>query len=275
MDKEGVNSHINSINSRNKRAQVTIFIIIAIVIIGLAVLFFFILPETKVTTGFDEQNPAAFIQACIENKINNAVESVSLQGGSIEPEHYFTYNNVRIEYLCYTNENYKTCIVQQPLLKQHIESEIKTEIQPDVVSCFNALKDSYERRNYNVQMESGVTVVELLPKRIVTNFNYILTVSKGETNRYDSFNVVLNNNLYELTSIANSIIEWEATYGDAETTVYMTYYRDLKVEKKNQIDGSTIYILTDRNTGKKFQFASRSVAWPSGFGSVPVFGGAA
>jgi len=248
-----------------KRGQVTIFIIIAIVIVALAVLFYFLLPQIETTTGFDEQNPGAFIQTCIEDKINDAVETVSLQGGSINPEHYFTYNNVKIEYLCYTNENYKTCVVQQPLLKQHIESEIKDEIQPDVVNCFNVLKDSYERRNYNVQMEPGVTTVELLPKRVVTNFNYIVTVSKGETKRYDSFNVILNNNLYEFVVIANSIIEWETSLGKADPRTYMTYYPDLKVELNLRDDGTRIYVLTDRNTGNKFQFASRSLVFPPGF----------
>jgi len=55
------------------------------------------------------------------------------------------------------------------------------------------------------------------------------------------------------------------TFGDAETTTYMNYYRDLKVEKKKKTDGTTVYIITDRNDGNKFQFASRSIAWPPGY----------
>jgi hypothetical protein len=60
-------------------------------------------------------------------------------------------------------------------------------------------------------------------------------------------------------------LSWEALHGSVETTTYMTYYKDLKVEKHEQLDGSTIYILTDRNTGNKFQFASRSNAGSPGF----------
>ena len=94
---------------------------------------------------------------------------------------------------------------------------------------------------------------------------YPLTLTKGGAEKYDSFRVVLNNNLYELVSITNSILNLEARYGDAETTIYMNYYHDLKVEKKKQSDGTTIYILTDRNNKNQFQFASRSVAWPPGY----------
>ena len=252
---------------KERGGQVTIFIIIAIIIVGIAISIYFLIPKAGTGTVFDATNPAGFIQTCLEDEIESTVETLSLQGGTIEPEHYFLYQDNKIEYLCYTAEYYKTCSVQRPLLKQHIESEIMEDISEEVESCFNNLLENYRNERYTANLERGKTTVELLPKRIVTNFNdYVLTVSKAETARYDSFGVLLNNNLYELTSIANSIIEWESNYGDAETTIYMTYYKDLKVEKKRQEEGTTVYILTDRNTENKFQFASRSVAWPPGYG---------
>ena len=128
------------------------------------------------------------------------------------------------------------------------------------------MRQTYEKKGYAVNLRQGTMGVELLPKRIVVTFNHSLTLTKETSQTYDSFTVAVHNNLYELISIVNSILNWEARYGDSETTVYMNYYHDLKVEKKKQSDGSTIYILTDRNNGKKFQFASRSVAWPPGFG---------
>lgn len=248
-----------------KRGQVTIFIIIAIVVVAVAALIYFLVPKAETTTKtFDEKNPNAFIQFCLEDKIKDTAETVSLQGGDITPEHYFTYNNINIQYLCYTNENYETCVVQQPLLKQNIESEIENEIVEDVVSCFNSLKQSYEEKNYNVEIETGKTTIELLPKRIVTSFDYVVTVSKSQTDRYNDFSVILNNNLYELISIANSITEWEATVGDIDPRTYMALYPDLKVEKNLRDDGTKIYILTDKNTESKFQFASRSLVFPPG-----------
>mgnify|MGYP001587717705 FL=1 len=252
----------------NKKGQVTIFIIIAIIIVGAVVLIYVLRPGVEVGTGFDAGNPIGFIQNCLEDEIGSTVDLISKQGGSVDPEFSYLYGGSPVEYLCYTSEYYATCVVQQPLLKQHVESEIKEDISEEVASCFNNLEENYKNEGYTVTLDPGKTTVELLPKRVVTNLEgYVLTVSKAETARYDSFNVVLNNNLYELVSIANSIIEWETKYGSAETTVYMSYYKDLKVEKINQQDGTTIYILTDRNTGDKFQFASRSVALPPGYGT--------
>ncbi len=223
-------------------------------------------PQIKAGLGLEEKNPQAFIQNCIEEKIKESVTNLSLQGGSLSPENYILYDNAKIEYLCYTNEYYKTCVVQQPMLKKHIESEIKNEIEEEVEMCFDSMKESFQKRGYDVNLKKGAEDVELLPGKVITTFNYSLTLTKGEVEQYDSFTIVLNNNIYELISIANSIIEWEAKYGDAETTTYMNYYHNLKVEKQKQSDGTTIYIITDRNTENKFQFASRSVAWPPGYG---------
>lgn len=253
------------IKKRDKSGQVTIFIIIGVMIVALAILGYMLYPKIKSTISSGAQSPSAFIQSCMEDRIKEDIDILSLRGGSLAPEHYFEYNYKKIEYLCYTSQYYLTCVVQQPMLKNHIEEEIKADVKDDVKHCFDDLKASYESKGYNVNMKEGNINFELLPKRVVGTFNYSLTLTKENSQKYDSFEVVLNNNLYELVSIANSIIAWEAKYGDAETTTYMNYYHDLKVEKKKQSDGTTIYILTDMNNKNKFQFASRSVAWPPGY----------
>ncbi len=248
----------------NKRGQVTIFIIIAVVVIAFIALAYFVYPKIKTSFETDTKNPQAFIEACVKDELKENVELISLQGGSLEPEHYFLYMGDKIEYSCYTNEYYKTCIVQQPMLKQHIEKELQNPITPQVEACFNSLKSNYEEKGHDVIIKPGEVKIELLPKKIIGTFDYEVTLTKDGTEKYKEFNVILNNNLYELVSIANSIIEWETTYGDSDPAIYMTYYKDLKVEKKIQQDSTTIYILTNRDNGGKFQFASRSVAYPPG-----------
>jgi hypothetical protein len=253
----------------NKRGQVTIFIIIGIIIVALGFLIYSFYPQIKTTLGGEEKNPSSYIQSCIESDIKDAVTKLSNQGGSLNPDSYLMYNNSKIQYLCYTNQYYLPCIVQQPMLKQHIESEIKNQIDKNVDACFGSMKDSYAKKGYTVDLKTGDKRVELLPQRVVATFNYSLTLTKGsDSQKYDSFAVVLNNNLYELTSIANSIIEWNTLYGETEITTYMTYYPELKVEEKLRGNDGKIYILTDRNTGNKFQFATRSQMWPPGYGET-------
>jgi len=260
------------IKKEGKKGQVTIFIIIALLIVAIGVLVYLFYPKIFPSAETETKNPSIFIQECMEEEIQDTVNTLSVQGGSVNPTFYYDYYNGvgvdKVEYLCYTNQYYQKCVVQQPMLISHIQSEILNEIEDETISCFNSLKMSYENRGYDTDMKSGNTTVELLPGKIVTTFGYELTLTKGDTEKYQNFNIVLDNNLYELASIANSIINWETQYGDAEVTTYMNYYHNLKVEKKEQLDGTKIYILTNRDSENKFQFTSRSYVFPPGIGSL-------
>jgi hypothetical protein len=45
----------------------------------------------------------------------------------------------------------------------------------------------------------------------------------------------------------------------------MSFYPNLRIEKKKQDDGTKVYILGDRTTGEQLLFATRSLAWPPGY----------
>ena len=127
---------------KNRKGQLTIFIIIAMVIVAVGILIYSFWPQIKSVLGGEAGNPQAFIQGCVEKEIEDAVEIISLQGGSVEPDSFYTYEGNKIEYLCYQNQGYASyCVVQQPFLKQHIESEIKNEIADAVESCFESMRE--------------------------------------------------------------------------------------------------------------------------------------
>ncbi len=252
----------------NKRGQVTIFIIIAILVVAIVAVVFMV-PKIREGIGIGKvESPENFIQTCLEDVIKEDVETLSLQGGSLDPEdkEVFTlYDDEKVSYLCYTEKYFEVCMPQQPLLEKHIENEIQESIEEDVNYCFDSLKESYEKKGYEASVKKGDLRVDLLPKRIITTINNTFVFSKGEqTERHESFSVIVDNNLYELIGVVNSIVEWESYYGGAPLSLYMDNYKYLKIEKKLKSDGTKIYILTDRNTETIFQFASRSVVYPSG-----------
>jgi hypothetical protein len=254
----------NSLIMKSK-GQVTIFLIIGILIVISAFLIYYFYPQIKMNFTGQPINPSSYLQSCIEEDLKNNLETISIQGGSVNPEHYLLYKNEKIEYLCYTNEYYKTCVMQQPLLKRNVEKEIANSIAIKADECLSSLVETYEKSGYEVNRDTGKITIELLPKRVVLDFNTTLTLNKENTQRYTNLKISTMNNLYELVSIASSILNFETSYGDSETTIYMNYYHDLKVEKIKQGEGSKVYILTDRNNGNKFQFATRSLVWPPSY----------
>jgi hypothetical protein len=246
------------------KGQVTVFIIVAVLIVAVAVLMYFIYP--KIRSPSVSSSPTLTIQSCMEDELKNAVEKISLQGGVIEPEFYMQHGENKVEYLCYSGEYFKRCVVQNPLLKISVENEIKSEINEKVKSCFDAIEEDYRNKGYEVSLARNDYDVEIQAKQIVVNFDYDLSISKEATNRYENFKVRINNNLYNLLLIAKRVIESEVQYGEADVTIYMDYYSWLKAEKAVKSDGTKIYILTDRNSGDKFQFASRSMVIAPGYG---------
>ena len=109
--------------------------------------------------------------------------------------------------------------------------------------------------------------VRVVPERVTVDFDVPLTATKGdETRQFSGFDVEVKSGMYELLMIATSIIDFESTYGDSETTLYLQYYPDLSIEKTKLSEGTSVYKLRNVVTGEEFVFASRSVAWPPGYG---------
>jgi hypothetical protein len=152
------------------------------------------------------------------------------------------------------------------MLKEHVESEIKNAVSKQVELCSNELKAAYQSKGYKVSLTLGEMNVELLPKRIALTFDNKLSLTKGENvENYNEMKAYYENNFYEIISIVISILNSETSYGDTEVTTYMNLYRDLKVEKLKQSEGTKIFILTDLSNDNKFQFATRGIAWPAGY----------
>jgi hypothetical protein len=256
---------INKINpfSKSKHAQITVFIILALAIVIVLILLF--IGKTNLSAIFTPTLPINQIKECVQEPVQEAVDILRLQGGSLDPSLYYIYQGNKIEYLCYTEEYHKTCIMQKPLLKQSVEQQIQSYASPRIKNCISSVKANLERKGYQVTMSSPQISISLVTGSILVDIVSDIKIAKEETESYKSIKTDMPSRLYEQVMLAGSISNWEAVYGDAETMGYMIYYPYLKVEKKKQGDGTTIYIITDRNSEDKFMFASRSLVLPSGF----------
>ena len=245
-----------------KKGQVSIFIILGILIVVVLLLLFS--RDAGFDTIFAKQSPYQEIEGCAQTAIQEGLDILMLQGGVIESENYFRYEGKKIDYVCYSENEYENCIMQKPILTNTIRDELVKYSTPKIKSCLNSVKSSLEGRGYSVVMRDPEIVIDLVPDNVLVDMNLGLRIEKTGVESFDHIRTGIKSKIYNFALITSSISQWETRYGDSETLNYMLYYPSLKVEKKKQSEGTTIYILTDRDSNEKFYFASRSIAVPAG-----------
>ena len=261
MDKRGLNCKqvFSAFSSQTqKKGQVTIFIIIGIVIVvGILSFFLWIQPtylsRTGATLGFE---------GCVEDAVKEAIGELELKAGFVNPEFTYLYNGEELTYLCYTNNYYETCSVQVPFLKNVFDEQMEILIRDKVDSCYENSVGDLKARGYSVV--SGVVDYDVLIEPSVIRVE-IDAPTVVESQQFARFNVKVNAPTYDMVMIATSILQFETKYGDSDVSSMMNFYPDYLIRKIKRGDGTTVYFLEHKTLGNKFQFASRSLAWPAGY----------
>jgi hypothetical protein len=251
-----------SLEKKGKNAQVTIFIILAIVIVSAIVLvsFLYIKPLFS-ENAFDD--PQLYVQKCIEPIVKEKLDKINSQGGYFTPDKFLTYKNTKVQYHCYTSQDKQLCINYEPNLKSQIENELYINLIGDVETCFENFKKSL--KNYDYSEENLEFAVSLVPDKIKFNITKKITVSKAEqTKTISDFSFSLNDPTYDFIRLENRIVNDEVNCNCPDESCSADV---LEISKENNdyeiylfISGNNekVYSLKDVNTGRKFMFSVRN-----------------
>ncbi len=250
-----------------KRGQMTIWIIVAIVIVAIIILFLLFRGEVIPTDDAGiREDPRDFIDDCVRSNVNDAVDKMLPQGGFISPKHTKLYNNINVAYLCHNRGNYYPCVNEHPMLLNEIIDEIKKDIEPKVEQCFIDYKIEMGKQNVDVEMEQMKLDVELAPERINVEIKRKVTITKKEESySLNDFNIEIINPAYDLARVAMEIVNQEAEYCYFEFVGYMILYPKFKIGVYTMSDSTKIYSIEDKKSKKKMNIAIRSCAIPPGF----------
>ncbi len=241
-----------------KRGQVTIFIIVAIIIVVGILSYFLWIKPTYIT----DKSGALGFEGCVEDVVEQAISELELKAGFINPEFTYAYNGQELTYLCYTNDYYETCTVQVPFLKNAFDEQMEQLIRSDIDSCYSNSIEDLKAQGYSVS--TGTIEYDVLIEPSVVRVEIDAPTIVG-SQQFARFNVKVNAPTYDMVMIATSILQFETKYGDADTTAIMEFYPDYIVKKMKRSDGTTVYFLEHKILGNKFQFASKSLVWPAGY----------
>ncbi|MFH1307926.1 MAG: hypothetical protein ABIH72_03670 [archaeon] len=253
-----------------KRAQITIFVIIGIIIL-VSIVFYMILRGDTIINFRPAKlpEPQAYLTECFEESV---IQKMLAQGGYLEPENYKLFEGNKIAYLCYNMNYYYPCVNQEPMYFKHLENEITDNSEDKINSCFEAFKEEYEKKGFDIVLEDrGAMQVncELSSRKLEVDIDRTIEISgKGEEKKYDEFKLVIATPLYDLASIAVEIVDQEAKYCHFEYIGYSLLYPEVYVERYTHggnENAAKIYVVEDKYTKDRLKFAVRGCIIPAGF----------
>tara|TARA_Y100000310_G_scaffold33377_1_gene31568 strand:- start:66 stop:809 length:744 start_codon:yes stop_codon:yes gene_type:complete len=229
-----------------KRGQVTIFIIIAIIIVALIVLFFVLKTQTKL---LDKENINPInenqkieinqkIENCLESNLIDGTRLIGLQGGYVSlPETHIKTESTSIAYGYYLNS--KTLPS-----KSEIESEISNYVTLTLPLCLNF--EDFPDLNINARSPESITTIK--ENSVLINTFIPLTISKGNE-------IIILNGEYEseiqiplgkIYKTVEEIIEKESQSTLIEIGYLSELNYDIRILTHNE--NTQIYSIKDDNS---------------------------
>jgi len=257
------------------RGQLTIFIVVGLILISGVALFFLL--RTKATSqigGTTETNANAFLSSCIEQKTKEAVNELSIRGGylnsTLNIDFMFTKEKVyrNITYLCYTQNNFRPCVVQKPMVFLDMQNGIKNYISSDMESCFNAMVDNFKSQGFTVGENSKLNSFDVVfgPKKITIQTDSQVTLTKtDETTTQKNFQVILPSRIYEIMTVVQEVVNQEAMFCHFEDSGFTVAYPEFSIDKFDKESGVKIYTIENKVSKERFRFAVRSCSILTGY----------
>ncbi|MFA5953850.1 MAG: hypothetical protein WC812_04620 [Candidatus Pacearchaeota archaeon] len=151
-----------------KKAQVTIFVIIALVLIALILGGYFLFKKNN--SGLNEESKVVFsyVQDCLDKSSEKVIWRIGKGGGFFYPSENSTNEGITYYYR-YGNFLFP--------LKEDIEEEISKFVSIELLNCTNNFSNFKE---YSISFSNPVSHTEILKDKINIYVEYPIKISKGQ-----------------------------------------------------------------------------------------------
>lgn len=251
----------------NKKGQVTVFVIVALLIVGV---IFVLMLLNKGSVSLREQdfdNPQAYLTTCINERARVILDEMLANAGLLSIDDKVLYNTREVPYLCKNINNFEPCVNQVPLYVSQIEKEFKENIQSGAEQCFSSLIDELESRNYDISSSGQVNVeAKLKPEVVEIAFENEFTMTKnGESRKFSRFDTYVFTKIQSIGFVINEIITQEAKWCYFSNDGFMILYPEYDIRVYMMEDSTKIYTVKNKKTSEKIEFATRGCVLPAGW----------
>ena len=228
----------------NKRAQLTIFIIIAILIVAVVALFFSLRGNLKLPGKPASPETAEiqnFVQECLDDSLEEVVFKVGENGGYYFPPKVST-PVLEVPYYIKNNKNLMPS-------KEDIEREISRGIERELFFCiedFTFFENEYEITKGKITPPE--VVIE--PERVLIEMNYPLTIQKGDSkSKIEDFNSEVPVRLGIVYDAFARFVEEEIKTPEMCVNCLLEVLGEgLYINNFKENDNTEIFVLTDYNS---------------------------
>ncbi|MFA6888955.1 MAG: hypothetical protein WC254_05675 [Candidatus Woesearchaeota archaeon] len=189
-----------------KRAQLSIFILIGLFILLIIGFFVFFSQSEIEQNTIETATPIqVYVEQCIQDIGNDAINYLSLQGGYYKtPSPYYTFGFYNIPYYYYENNSLVPT-------QQDIEEQLGYYINQKMPNCIDNFT-AFTSQGYNISTGSLKTTVSLKEDRVVFSVYYPLIIKQNvQTTTYTQFTAEVMSSLHLATTITQEIIEFHDT----------------------------------------------------------------
>lgn len=251
----------------DKKGQVTVFVIVALLIVGIIFVVMMINRDTVSLREQDFDDPQAYLSVCINERARVILDNMFSNAGLLSAEDKVLYNNREIPYLCKNINNFEPCVNQFPLYVSQIEKEFDEAIQNDAEQCFSSLISELESRNYDISSNGNVKVESSLkPEVVEISFENEFTMTKsGESKKFSRFDTFVFTKLQSIGFVVSEIVTQEAKWCYFSNDGFMTLYPEYDIRVYLMEDTTKIYTIKNKKSGEVLEFATRGCALPAGW----------
>ena len=254
-----------NLSNKNRKSQITIFVILALIIV-VAIALGVVLFKKPVSVINIEEDPQAFIESCVKDSIEKHEQIILDNNGYPNiTSNFLLYENEKVPFLCTSSQFYVPCVNQEPMLVESIRRKLEDRIKLDAKNCFETLIKDLRKKGYNIQEGNMSLNVILRSGKIGVDINKKIVMTKGENSQIiESWRTFLPSPLFNLIDTARNIVNYESTLCEFNDMVWMNFFPAIRIIRFITSEGSKVYLLTDKESEKELKIAIRTCVLPAG-----------
>ncbi len=248
----------------NKKAQLSMFIGVAVILVVVIGLIFLIVNHSR-NQKTNISDPKIYITNCIQESLQKAETNITQSNLYDGGRNYALYLGKKVPYLCLTSTYYSPCVNQEPMLIEKVRAKINNLVLADVKNCFSILNSNLKKSGYEISEGNLSTKINFYDKSIELQINKKISAKKeNETKVYEEFSSSIQSPIFNLLKTTQKIVNYQSTYCEFNDINWMMVYPETKIDYFITSDNTKIYTLSDRASEKNISFAVKSCSLPGG-----------